>query len=226
MFRYETEIARPVALWLKQQGAVCIGEEVEVGYGIPDMMAGIGSSQRLRNRRRQAGPVTNGVQLKLLEFCQVNRSIAELRAWAPQGYSALKQRVLKPLLEREMISQTSTGFRSRRVPRDPFDSLIAVELKLRATQQGFAQANSYRLFAESSYFAIPAARVGPKEMDQARTLGIGLLAVHENWCDEVVEPTGDRFVTAMQRRLSSELILDASRRSNGRPAGSPMFIAG
>lgn len=222
MFRYETELAGPVKSWLKSQGAVCVAEEVEIGYGIPDLIAGVGSVQRLRNRRRQADPVASTVQLSLLEFCRVTRSIAELREWAPNGFSGLKKRALLPLLERELVAENANGFRTRRLPRDPFERLIAVEMKLRATQRGFAQANVYRLYAEASYLAIPAKRIDSVQMDKARHLGIGLLAVHESFCDAVVEPASEDFTTPGRRRLASEQVLIAHGRSDGRVAGSPM----
>ncbi|MFF2389376.1 hypothetical protein [Agromyces sp. NPDC058104] len=221
MFTSEAELAAPVAKWLHTYGGSCIAEEVEVGYGIPDIVAGVGAKQQLRNRRRQADPITDPVQLALLEFCRVTRTEDELREWAPGSYADLSRRAVRPLLASSMLTVTVTGYRARRQPRDPFDQLVAVELKLRPSERGFAQAHSYRLFAEVAYLAVPASRVTARTMGRARELGVGFLAVHQDSCDEVVEPAGRSLATPGRRRLASEQVLAASRRIDGRRAGSP-----
>lgn len=221
MFTSEAELAAPVAKWLQTSGGSCIAEEVEVGYGIPDMVAGVGAPQQLKNRRRQADPITDPVQLALLEFCRVTRSEQELRDWAPGTFSELTRRAVQPLLKTSMLTVTVTGYRARRHPRDPFDRLVAVELKLRPSERGFAQANSYRLFAEDAFLAVPAGRVTPTALNRARVLGVGLLAVHPDSCDELVEPAPRSLATPGRRRLASEQVLAASRRLDGRRAGSP-----
>ncbi|WP_218682016.1 hypothetical protein [Microbacterium sp. BF1] len=221
MFTAETELGRPVASWLRSTGGVCIAEEVAVGYGVPDMVAGVGERRQLSNRRRQVGPVTDTLQLALLEYCRTSRTEDELREWAPGAYSDLLRRALRPLLEQELLTATLTGYRARRQPRDPFERLVAVELKLRVSERGFAQAYAYRLFAESSYLAVPAARIRPVHMERARHLGIGLLAVFDDRCEEVVEPEERSLVTPNRRRLASEQVLAASLRVDGPRAGAP-----
>jgi hypothetical protein len=221
MFTAETELGRPVANWLRSTGGVCIAEEVAVGYGVPDMVAGIGERRQLSNRRRQVRPVTDHLQLALLAFCRISRTEDELRSWAPGAYSDLTRRALRPLLEQELLTATLTGYRARRQPRDPFDRLVAVELKLRVSERGFSQAYAYRLFAESSYLAAPATRIRPSHMERARHLGIGLLAVFESGCEEVVEPEKRSLATPNRRRLASEQILAASLRVDGPRAGAP-----
>jgi hypothetical protein len=221
MFIAETELARPVKSWLRSIGGTCIAEEVGVGYGVADLVAGLGNRQHLNNRRRQAGPLTDNLQLALLDFCRVSRTEIELREWAPNTYSDLMRRALRPLLDMGLIAANLTGFRTRRRPRDPFDQIVAVELKLRVSERGFSQAYAYRLFAESSYLAVPGSRIRASHVDRARDLGIGLLAVLEYGCDEVVEPDGRSLATPNRRRLATEQVLAASLRVGGPRAGSP-----
>lgn len=222
MFTAEVDLAAPVVAWLQSRGATCIAHEVDMGAGIPDLVVGIGSPQRLRNRRRQTGPIPDAVQLALLDFCQTVRSEAEIRAWAPHGYAYLEKRALLPLRARGLLGTTQKGIRARKNPRDPFASITAVELKLSASERGFAQAFSYRLFADVSYFAIPARKVTASGMGRARELGVGLLAVHERGCDEAVEPSTTRLATPGRRRIASERVLEVSARTDGRVAGSPL----
>lgn len=221
MFAAEVELANPVVAWLHANGGSCIAHEVEVGAGVPDLVAGMGSSRNLRNRRRQADPITDTVQLALLNFCRTPRTEGELRAWAPHGFASLAKRALSPLLERALIETTAKGFRTRKHPRDPFVTLTAVELKLFATERGFAQAFSYRVFADAAYFAIPAGKVTLVAMNRARELGVGLLAVHSGGCQEIIEPSDVSLATPGRRRMASERVLAASQRTDGRRAGSP-----
>ncbi|WP_332762720.1 hypothetical protein [Pseudarthrobacter sp.] len=220
MFAAEVELASPVVAWLHENGSSCIAHEVEVGAGIPDLVAGMGPSRKLRNRRRQADPITDAVQLAVLEYCRTARTEADLRSWAPHGFASLAKRALSPLVERALLESTAKGFRALKHPLDPFVSLNAVELKLSASERGFAQAYSYRVFADASYFAVPAGKVTPVAMDRARELGIGLLAVHPSACEEVVEPSEVSLATAGRRRVASERVLAASQRTDGRIAGS------
>lgn len=221
MFDTEVQLGAPVVAWLKAQGGSCVAHEVEVGAGIPDLVAGMGDRTALRNRRRQAAPITDPVQLSLLEYCRTARTDGELRSWAPNGFATLVRRVLTPLLELNLLSHTAQGYRTRTNPRDPFITITAVELKLVASERGFAQTYSYRLFADRSYFAVPARRVSVAAMTRARELGVGLLAVHPGRVDEIVEASRTSLVTAGRRRMASERVLAASRRTDGRVAGSP-----
>lgn len=211
LFDRETQMAAPVVRWLREQGGSCVAHEVRGSVGVADLVAGVGPRRRLQNRRRQARPVTVSLQLQLLEFCATTRTENELRQWSPTPMSDLRRSAIQPLVEAEMLAEREPGlWRSRRRPVDPFDVLIAVELKLAGVARGVAQAFSYRSFAEASYLALPGTRVNPKAMDDARRHGIGLLAVYPDRVDDVVEPAGDPTALAWRRRIASERVLEAS----------------
>ncbi len=220
-FTAETDMAPLVERWLETIGSVCIGREVEVGFGIPDLVAGVGDRAALRNRRRQAQPVTQSLQLALLDFCRVSRSESDLREWAPSGFSELKRQALQPLMKRELVLVRNGKFRARVAPRDPFDTLVAVELKLADATRGLAQAHAYRVFADISYLALPARRVSSSVMDRARSIGVGILAVHPGLVEEVVCPDPASFATAGRRRMASEYTLAAHADGASRLAGAP-----
>ncbi|WP_448812090.1 hypothetical protein [Agromyces bauzanensis] len=220
-FATETELAPPVEAWLEGIGSSCIGREVEVGFGVPDLVAGVGSRTSLRNRRRQARPVTQSLHLAVLDFCRTPRSETELREWAPNGYSELNRRALKPLLGRGMLVFRNEKLRARVAPKDPFERIIAVELKLADAKRGLAQAHAYRAFADVSYLALPARRITPELMERARAIGVGLLAVHTGLVEEIVEPDADSYATAGRRRMASEHTMAAHADAALRSAGAP-----
>lgn len=211
LFDRETQMAAPVVRWLRDQGGSCVGHEVRASVGVADLVAGVGPIRRLQNRRRQARPVTVSLQLQLLEFCATTRTEDELREWAPTGMSELRRSAILPLVQAEMLSEREPGrWRSRRRPSDPFDVLIAVELKLADVNRGVAQAFSYRSFAEASYLALPGPRVNAGAMENARRHGIGLLAVFPGRVDAIVEPATDPTALAWRRRMAAERVLEAS----------------
>lgn len=220
MFAAEVELGAPVIRWLRDNGGTCVAQEVAVGSGVADLVAGFGNTKDLRNRRRQAAALPDHVQLALVDFCQTSRTERELREWAPHGYSGLRTRALAPLLANGLLAETPRGVRSRRRPRDPFERIIAVELKLRGSERGFLQAFSYRVFADASYLAIPAERVNAKVMTRAREHGVGVLAVHPSHVDEVIEPDRTSLATAGRRRLASEKVLHGATLTD-RQAGAP-----
>lgn len=209
LFTRETEMAEPVAAWLREQGSSCVAHEVRASIGVADLVAGVGSRRRLLNRRRQAPPITVSIQLQLLEFCSSTRTEDELREWSPRRMSDLRRDAIDPLVDASLLEERGSGrWRSKRRPVDPFDVLIAVELKLSDVARGISQAFSYRAFAESSYLALPGPRVTAHAMGLARRHGVGLLAVLSTGVDEVIEPADDAS-TAWRRRIASERVLEA-----------------
>ena len=220
LFDRETQMAGPVVRWLHEKGSSCVGHEVRASVGVADLVAGVGTRRRLQNRRRQAPPVTASLQLQLLEFCSKTRTEDELRQWAPRGMSDLRRSAIQPLVAAEMLAERSPGrWRARRQPADPFDVLIAVELKLSDVSRGIGQAYSYRAFAESSYLALPGSRVNASAMKMARHHGVGLLAVFTHRVAEIVEPAADPTALAWRRRMAAERVLEAST-DRSRVAGS------
>jgi len=220
-FGSEASMAAPVEAWLRESGGSCVGHEVAVGYGIPDLVAGFGAVARVRNRRRQAHPITRRLQLAVLVYCETVRTEDELRAWAPNGYSSLRREAIDPLVSDGLMVVAGQRFRTRVSPKDPFDKIVAVELKLRDHGRGFAQAFAYRTFADRSYLALPTSRVRAPMLGRAREIGVGLLAVSPDSVDELVEPSMNSLVTPGRRRMASELVLEAAIDSNRPRAGSP-----
>ncbi|MEX8058479.1 hypothetical protein [Microbacterium sp. 16-032] len=220
-FAAESDLAPHVEAWLQSIGSSCVGREVEVGFGIPDLVGGVGSRSSLRNRRRQSRPILQPLQLAVLEYCRTARTEDELRKWYGGSNSELSRRGLRPLLDNDLLTLRNGKFRSRVAPKDPFERLVAVELKLSDVTRGLAQAHAYRAFAEAAYLALPAHRVSPAVMERARTIGVGLLAVHLGLVEEVVEPDIRSHATSKRRRMASEHTLAAAEDRDNRQAGAP-----
>ena len=220
MFTYEVEMAALVERWLRTVGGSCVGHEVTIGYGVADLVAGLGDEMRLRNRRRQADPVVKSIQLSLLDYCVSFRTIDELREWAPRGFSSLRKEALEPLVQQGLLVLAGARYRTRVRPKDPFDELVAVELKLRDARRGIAQASAYRTFADRSYLALPRPRVRADTLRDARAAGIGLLAVDPAGAEVLVDPPRESTSMPARRRIATERVLEASR-DKTRLAGSP-----
>lgn len=120
-----------------------------------------------------------------------------------------------------MLSIQNNKIRARVAPKDPFQRIIAVELKLADSTRGLAQAYAYRAFANVSYLALPAHRISPEIMERARAIGVGLLAVHTDLVEEIVEPDSDSFATEGRRRRASEYTMAAHADAASRSAGAP-----
>lgn len=136
-------------------------------------------------------------------------------------------------LVRRVETASGLGFVSAVSTVDPFESLVAVELKLRNWKTAIAQAGKYRLFADVSYIAMPVERLGSAVLVEAARQGVGVLGVHAGrsadvWGAEatVVEVLLEgRWVPALQphrRRWASEEVLAAYRQPSGRSAGDPI----
>ena len=219
-FRAESELAAPVEAWLHSRGASCVGHEVEIGVGVPDLVGGMGSEVALRRRRALAPPVPDSLQLRLLQYCQQSKSLAELREWAPSGYSTLRRRALEPLVDATLM-QVEAGLATATVELpDPFDCTVAVELKLRVGARGLRQAHGYRAVAQQVFLAVPLCELSPVLVAAAAEHNLGLLAVCGATTAQVLEPAPALGVARRRSALVAERILAAAA-DGGRVGGTP-----
>lgn len=221
-FRTESQLAAPVRAWLRnQQGVFGVGDEIDAGSGIADLVAGYSDELALPTRKAFTDPTTT----RLLE--QETASEADLRLWAPFGWRSLNQRVVRPLVEAGLLAVAAgndeTTYTATVNALDPFTSLMAVELKLRDWRRGIAQAGRYRLFAERSYVALPADRISDSLIVEARRNRVGVLAVNVHEPVSVLEraPVAGPL-QPQRRRWASEQLLAVLRCPSNRVAGSPI----
>lgn len=226
-FAAESDLAAPVRTWLAAlPGVVGVGEEIDAGSGIADLVAGLAEDLALPTRPLFPDPFA----VHVMEASRDTIAEEELRRWAPNGWRSLRQRVLEPLLADGQLRATQhegvndTLYTAAIYVGDPFSSLVAVELKLRDWRRAVAQAGRYRLFAERSYVAMPVARMTPGLQAEARRNRVGVLAVHTNGDVDEVEPAPvGGPLQPSRRRWASEQLLGALRHPSVRPAGSPIL---
>lgn len=224
MFTWESQLAAPVRSWLCDQAEVLdVGDEIDAGSGVADLVAGCSSELALPTRDAFHDPTAT----QLLELTQKASSEEELRAWAPHGWRSLNQRSVRPLVAAGLLAvsadEDQTTYTATVNASDPFTSLVAVELKLRDWRRGVAQAGRYRLFSERSYVALPATRVTNMVMTEARRNHVGVLAVTMRGQVSVMEPAPVAGpLQPHRRRWASEQLLAALRCPSERIAGSPI----
>lgn len=224
-FTRETELAGPVRAWLTSLPNVSIVvDEIDSGFGVADLVAARGPSESLTTRLADVAPITNSVQMQLILEIQQKRTISQLRAWAPHGWSALRARALEPLVEAGVVKvfreDDEIAYKSAVSFLDPFQSLIAVELKLNDWRRGALQTGRYRLFAEQAYLAMPLKRIKHELIKFAQLNSVGLLAVSPGGV-EVIEPSAaSTAIQSTRRRRASELMLAALADKNHPSAGS------
>lgn len=220
-FRYETDLAEPVRHWLGLWTDLVV-EELRV-QKIADLVGAHEATPGAAERRiSEARPVLVPVQLALLEYCTTDRSDDQLRRWAPHGWRSLRDRAILPLVDSGCLSYDGRAARTLVSVRDPFASLVAVELKLRDWRSALCQAVSYGSFAEYSFVALPSRAIRDEAVTQARRNGIGVLSVSDR-VETVVAAQCRDVLQPLRRRLASELVLEEHTKSGSpRRAGAPI----
>lgn len=223
----EVQLAEPVRAWLNaQDGVVALGDEVDAGRGVADLVAGFSSDARLPTRSTFSNPLA----LSVLDKAQELIAEPQLRAWAPHGWRSLERQVVEPLIAGGHLEvfyspmDSTPSYRATLNATDPFSSLVAVELKLKDWRRAVAQAGRYRLFAERSFVAMPATVMSAKLETEARRNRVGLLAIDSAAGVEVVlEAPESGPLQPARRRWAAEQLLSTVRAPKNRVAGSPIL---
>jgi hypothetical protein len=214
----ETELGPPVVVWLREVlPDAIVANEIDGGYGVADLVGA--EAPTLSSRMSQ--PIRESIQLALLDFLDEPKAEAELRRWAPMGWRQLRERGLRPLIDAGAIDIDGSGrFCCAWVEHDPFERMIAVELKLRDWRRAVTQSFRYRLFADASYIAMPT-RYAERAVGHASDAGVGVLAVDGTEVREILQPDEQCLIAPGQRRLARERILHALTAGADQPvAGS------
>jgi hypothetical protein len=86
---------------------------------------------------------------------------------------------------------------------------LAVELKLRRWRDALRQALLYQLCADYAMIAIPASVIRSVEKDLLRIHGIGLIAVGDGKCQQVLAPEHSEVVRKRYRKAYIEMVKEA-----------------
>ena len=225
-YRYETDLARPVEAFIRTRlGPADIAHELSFGRFAPDLVVGC-RAETFHLRAEGQPPVCDAMMLRLLDFLQdEGASDTELRKWAPWGWRGLR-RALEPAVEAGLV-YTRAGRWYADPVANPYESLIAIELKLTDWRKGLVQARRNRGFASESWLVL--ASDSPQEMQlTAAELGLGLLVASGTSFRKVVEAVPRPPLSPLDARFAAELVF-AQTLENGQPgaqelrplAGSP-----
>ncbi|MCT1522075.1 MULTISPECIES: hypothetical protein [Dietzia] len=223
----EVQLAEPVRAWLNaQDGIVAVGDEIDAGRGVADLVAGFSGDAWLPTRSTFANPLA----LSVLDKTQVPIVESQLRAWAPHGWRSLKRQIIEPLVAGGHLEafyseeESAPSYRATLNAADPFSSLVAVELKLKDWRRAVAQAGRYRLFAERSFVAMPVTVMSANLETEALRNRVGLLSIDSAGGVEVVlEAPTSGPLQPLRRRWAAEQLLSAVRAPTTRVAGSPIL---
>ena len=204
-FRYEAEMARAVASWMRRSGLTA-RPEFRTASGIADMVgcrwiAGAVRSRLAARQRRPLGPL---LRVAIFEAIPPRRrvSLASLvaRFEAVCGPEALRAEVAQ--LVRDRFVTVVPGQRVTRVA--PWsrmsDRVVAVELKLSRLSEAIRQARQYLVFADDVYVALPkraALDAVRHRRDQLAGTGVGILAVGRRAAQVVLRPSRVRRAHAV-----------------------------
>lgn len=226
-FAAEIELAPAVRTWLLGLPTTShVVDEVDAGAGIADLVGAYAPTSSPLSRPA----IDNQVTLRLLDLLQVPTPESYLRTWAPYGWSGLKRRVLAPGLDQGWLTCEAGDdpiYAATAPVADPFEHLVAVELKLRDWRRGIAQAGRYRLWAEQSYVALPASRLSLTVLNEAERNRVGVLVIHGSPADATVEvastATTCQPLQPQRRRWAAEQVLGALHSPSPRAAGAPII---
>jgi hypothetical protein len=225
-FAAEVELAPAVREWLRSLPSVShVVDEIDAGAGIADLVGAHAPSPASLDRPVIGDPVA----VQVLELLQTPTAESYLRTWAPHGWSGLKQRVLTRGLDEGWLTCEAGNdptYAAARPVADPFAHLIAVELKLRDWRRGIGQAGRYRLWAEETFVALPAARLSSLVLAEATRNRVGVLAVHGTLGHATVEVAAAAEtcepLQPQRRRWAAEQVLGALHSPSLRTAGAPI----
>lgn len=203
-FRLEAEMAGSVIRWLRRRG-LSVKSEFSLPWGVCDLVGVKFDADKMKRRLAcgQVRPIGPLIRLQLLSRI-------------PESDSGRSTTLRK--LEKDFLGQISLDRLSHeldRLKRDKFvtsprrgsfqkrngwaplhQEIVAVELKLNRVSEAVVQAASNRAFASKSYVALPAPLAirlaQSSRVIHFRERGIGLLAVWQHKCQELVEPRNNK----------------------------------
>jgi len=199
LFRYESELVRPVTSWLRSQQLV-VKSEFPTPWGICDLVGAILDETRVRQRldlgqRRAIGSFSRVAILMSLPDTETN-SIAYLPEIQKRYVNLLSaetvEKELRLLCASGFVKCEGGGYQKANGWMPLQRRLVAVELKLCRFSDVLHQARNNREFASESYIALPldvAKRaIDGSSGDQLRHTGVGVLGATRNSCEILVAP--------------------------------------
>lgn len=203
-FRFETEMAAPVARWLHLRG-LTVKSEFLLPWGVCDLVAVKFNSEKTKRRlsygqTRAIGSLFRLFILSKIPDSETGRSIGVKSLGKKLGGTFPDDvflREVDALIHAKFVRSPRPGFVQKLNGWAPLHAkLVAVELKLVRISEAVSQAISNRQFATHSYVALPMTLARGlargKRAEMLLSSGIGLLGVSPDGCRELIKPSPDR----------------------------------
>lgn len=201
-FRLEAEMAAPVIRWLRR-GGLTVKEEFLLPWGVCDLVGVKLDAARTKRRlsygqTRSIGSITRLLILARIPESDSGKSISFQRlARDLSAHLSVDDLAgqIDSLVDGRFVIRPRRGFLQKVNGWAPLHSrIVAVELKLSRITEALSQATSNTAFATASYVALPTRRAlqvtRSRKADIFTQRGIGLLAVSQHACRELISPNG------------------------------------
>ena len=197
MFTRESDMAVPVANWMKSSGMAAVKSEFVTPWGICDLVGLTFNREKVAHRLQQKqtraiSSITRAVLLLQIPDVEKRKSTTLdklVRQFAPSIPEEVVSAQVARLIADHFVVPLSRGRLQKTNGWMPLqDRLVAVELKLSRIDEAMRQALNNLGFAEESYVGLPAEVARRVAANAARwsdflDVGIGLLSVTRQGCE-------------------------------------------
>jgi len=200
VFKYESEMTKPVRDWLLAQGLMT-KVEFKTPWGICDLVGVQINKEKadLRvnyNQRSTIGPIPRIALLERIPDAESGKSmgmahLARIFDWWLTS-DKLESEINYLIRKKFLISKRKDYYQKLNGWMPLHDRMVAVELKLNRVNEALYQAISNTTIFTESYVGLPfdsAVRIAEgKRRFEFEKNNIGLLAVKSNFCEKLISP--------------------------------------
>ncbi len=186
-----------------------IFEELNLGYGIPDVV--MVQYKTIRKNRKE---FLDYFDISILDLINKKEqaSIDDIVFLTRSTRNKINQ-TLSILQNEKLIIYRNGKYFSHRKYVDALQDSVAIEAKLKNWQRALQQAYRYKWFAKKAYVILPSENIGPalKRLDLFQKLGVGLASIDSKLGLEVhfqskeEKPYSERMYKLLNERFLNQL---------------------
>lgn len=187
-----------------------IFEEINLGYGIPDVVV-VQYNNKLKKERKN---FLNYFDISILDLIEKKDqiSIDDIIFLTRSTKNKINQS-LSILQNEKLIIYREGKYFSHKKYVDALQDSIAIEAKLKNWKRALQQAYRYKWFAKKSYVILPSENIKPalKRLDLFKKFGVGLASINEDMGLEVhyksknEPPYSDKMCKLLNEYLINDL---------------------
>lgn len=194
-FKYETEMSAPAKRWLASLG-LTVKSEFALPWGICDLVGVELNSDRVQGRLAlgQIATISSPARISILQEVpdkdtgRRRRVGTLIRNWALVAPRRVVEQHVEWLVQHGFVERTGPGTIQRLNGWEPLHRrLITLELKMERAAEALRQAEAHRAIGGEAFVGLPgiqaeAVAESPRQVEQFRSAGVGLLAVDHRSC--------------------------------------------